>query len=106
MEAIAAQMCSSTTTTATHSLGVVRDQTVTTPAADFQGRTLAQVMTGTAGVGTSATLTSGVAFHSLPKMDTVTPSIRQAIVEGRDINLATLLIQGYEFGEVRSVNVC
>jgi hypothetical protein len=76
-------------------------------ASNLTARTLAQVMpqhaTNSVIFGTANVL--GVALDSLPSMDTVTPSLRKAIQEGKDINFNSFFINGHEFGEVRSVEL-
>jgi hypothetical protein len=44
----------------------------------------------------SNTGTFGTPMESLPHMDMVSPSLRKAIIQGRDVNLATLLVQYYD----------
>ena len=43
--------------------------------------------------------TNGVASESLPDVETVSPALRAAILDGRDTNLASLLIPHFDLGD-------
>jgi hypothetical protein len=81
--------------------------TTSSATAGFQGHNLGQLMTpASTGLYTQQQEQYG-AFGILPDsvshQDPVSPSLRQAILAGKDINLSMLLIHDYEYGEVRSV---
>ena len=59
----------------------------------------------TEGRSTSNRNQYGVASHTLPHIETVPPAIRQNIIEGKDVNLALLLISPNELGELRQLEV-
>jgi hypothetical protein len=113
MTAIAAQLGCTNTSNATvgqDTLASVRSVPAQVAAANFSGHTLAQVIASDAcrmasGDTTSSRRHSGVPLDSLPSYDIVSPSVRQAITDGKDVNLNTLLIAGYEQGEVKSIEL-
>ena len=43
--------------------------------------------------------TSGIPSENLPDVETVSPDLRSAILEGKDVNLASLLIPNFDLGE-------
>jgi hypothetical protein len=47
----------------------------------------------------------GIPADKLPRREIVTPSLKKAIIDGKDVNLNTLLMPSYEYGEVRSVEI-
>ena len=43
--------------------------------------------------------TSGIPSENLPDVETVSPALRSAILDGKDVNLASLLIPHFDLGE-------
>ena len=43
--------------------------------------------------------TTGVASESLPEVETVSATLKTAILDGKDVNLASLLIPHFDLGE-------
>jgi hypothetical protein len=88
--------------------------TQSSAAADYRGFTLQDVMAGQSAaqpIGLTCTFPNqqrgafGVPADSVPQQVVIQPSLRKAIIEGKDINLGTLFIRNYEYGEVKSVEL-
>ena len=51
-----------------------------------------------------ATFVAGVSSESMSHVETVSESIRQQIITGKDVNLASLLIPNVDTGDIRAVH--
>jgi hypothetical protein len=109
------QQTSTATTTAATTTAVATTSVIPARPSNITGSTIVPSPTpiGTATTNTTYNLTtvsqasgscdprgigSGIASHSLPYMDIVSPTMRKNIIEGKDINLALLLLPSGEAG--------
>ena len=82
--------------------GTVTTYNLTTAMEDIERSTRTSLRATSAFVDTTRwqqRTTAGYASESLPEVETVSPALRSAILDGKDVNLACLLIPHFDLGD-------